>query len=104
MPTVDGIEQFGKDERKRWEIWDYFDKLKKKEPPKKAEPEILIGSNSPVCPAEAFVEQDGRTCYFYLRRFPDTREQTISSCFVCNMLDQSHVIPIAEWKKDSFWT
>lgn len=81
-----------------------FDKLKKKEPPKKAEPEILIGSNSPVCPAEAFVEQDGRTCYFYLRRFPDTREQTISSCFVCNMLDQSHVIPIAEWKKDSFWT
>lgn len=78
-----------------------FDKLKKKETPsKKVETEILIGSNSPVCPAEAFAEADGQTVYFYLRRFPDTPEQTISSCFVCNLLDQSHVIPIAEWKKD----
>ena len=77
-----------------------FDEFKKKGARKITEPEILVGSNSPVCPEEAFVEQDGRTCYFYLRRFPDTQEQTISSCFVCNMLDQSHVIPIAEWKKD----
>lgn len=62
--------------------------------------EVLISSVSPVCPQEAFVESDGKTCYFYMVRFPNTPEQMIASCFVCNLVDESRIIPLEKWREN----
>ncbi len=60
----------------------------------------LIHSCSPCCPIEAFAEQNDQACYFYLWQNPGTPEAAMSACFVCNTADQSHQIPLEEWKQD----
>lgn len=79
-----------------------LDKFKKKSDPlllKK--PKMLISSSSPICPIEAFAEDDGRTCYFYMNRFPNSRDAELTACFVCNSVGIENEIPLEEWLKDS---
>lgn len=61
---------------------------------------LLIHSCSPCCPIEAFLEEDGNTCYFYLWIKPETDEASMHACFVSNVKDKCHAIPYEEWKKN----
>ena len=46
------------------------------------------------------MEDDGKTCYFYLWRDRGKEKPAVSSCFVCNRTDQSQSVSLKEWKKN----
>lgn len=60
--------------------------------------QILAESWSPSCPIQAFVEQDARTCYFYLWENPGEPRAKVKSCFVCNVAGRESQVPLREWK------
>lgn len=64
-------------------------------------PKMLIQSTSPICPVEVFAEDDGRTCYFYMRTFPDSRDSEMTACFVCNTTGIENEVSLEQWTEDS---
>lgn len=51
---------------------------------RKKEPIILVESNSPITPVNAFAEENDNNIYFYLWVKPGTDEAEIKPCWVCN--------------------
>lgn len=51
---------------------------------KTKEPIILVESNSPITPIQAFVEENENNIYFYLWVKPNTNEAEMRACWVCN--------------------
>lgn len=66
-------------------------------------PEILISSVSPLCPIDAFAENDGQTCYFYLQKFPKSKKSELIPCFVCNTVGSEQETSLDEWYKHHDW-
>lgn len=62
-----------------------------------ADRDVLLSAPSPSCDIEAFVEQDATACYFYLWRHPNTDQSQMQACFVSNVVDKAHVVPLDEW-------
>lgn len=56
--------------------------IKKK---KKSEPVMLLESQSPSCPIQAFVEESDTCCYFYLWFYPGKQNSYMRSCWICNI-------------------
>lgn len=61
---------------------------------------IVIESYSPCCKAEAFLEENDRTYYFYLIDASNEEQHSVHSCFVCNHADKAHEIPLEVWQKN----
>lgn len=48
------------------------------------EPIVLIESNSPITPIQAFAEDNGNNIYFYLWVHPEKEDAQFRPCWVCN--------------------
>ncbi len=61
------------------------------------ETKILVESFSPICDAEAYVEQDENTIYFYMYLKASTDDAVMKPCFICNVKSKAEEISPEEW-------